>query len=635
MTQRQAALIIAVILGALVLGALVALAVGHISIGAVEINPVLLWSDTLPASKRKIALLAGGGATLAAIAGALLRRPRADVHGRARFATESEIADNGLRDPNGLILGRKGGRLLRFCGQEHVVVYAPTRSGKGVGVVIPNLLNWSESVIVLDIKKENWDITAGFRARAGQKVFLFDPGDPSGRTHRYNPLGFVRLTDRLMVNDLQNIATILFPAEGKKEPFWDLSAQKLFTAVAGTIAIRGDRPLTLGEIFRAMTAAPKFQDTLARWSRADHAADRRWPPIASLLNDLVGMSESVFGSVFSTATAVLSAYGANALLDAATSACDFDLNRLRQDKMSIYVGVTPNNLKQLGALVRLLFEQATNLTVAGGLPAPGDHTCLLLLDEFTAPGPLPAIAHGFGFFAGYGLRMLLIVQSPSQLETTYDRSGRETIMGNCGVEVVYPPKELSVAKELSERIGFRGVEARSRSKPLSWASRRDSGSESVSEQRRAVLLPQELMQLDRDKLLLLRGGMPAVLADKIAYYKDPAFKTRLVPAPLVPEVDGATAPAGALLPPAGVPAPASDTAQVLAALQTLQAQMTELRERMAPVKLTDDELLERKPIDFRRILPTPTNTPVRKPVMSEQEAMSMVDSIFDAARSAA
>src|SRR5205085_5576831 len=121
-------------------------------------------------------------------AGALALIPRRrSLHGDARFATKKEIADAGLLGNDGIILGRLGNRYLMLPGQQGVELEAPPRSGKGVGVVIPNLLNWPGSVIVSDIKGENFMRTAGYRAVHGQEVHLFDPLSERERSARWNP----------------------------------------------------------------------------------------------------------------------------------------------------------------------------------------------------------------------------------------------------------------------------------------------------------------------------------------------------------------------------------------------------------------------------------------------------------------
>ncbi|KAF0207984.1 MAG: type IV secretion system protein [Methylocystaceae bacterium] len=213
-----------------------------------------------------IGFLAGSIAAFGLLGAILSARPR-PLHGDARFATPREIEQAGLRAKRGLLLAQTNGRLLTFGGAEHVIVYAPTRSGKGVGVVIPNLLSWTDSVVVLDIKKENFVKTAGFRAARGQKVHLFDPLDSQGRTARYNPLSSVRRDPADLYDDLQRIAGMLFPSDPRGDPFWTEAARSAFIAIGGYIAETPHLPFTIGEILRQLTAASDVKRPARRDSR--------------------------------------------------------------------------------------------------------------------------------------------------------------------------------------------------------------------------------------------------------------------------------------------------------------------------------------------------------------------------------
>ena len=179
---------------------------------------------------------------------------RPPLHGAARWASEPELRRAGFRARHGLLLGRKSGQLLQFGGPEHVLLYAPTRTGKGVGVVIPNLLTWPDSVVVLDVKRENWEASAGFRAAHGQAVYLFDPLDAEGRTARYNPLGHIRRDDPIEVLDeLQKLAVMLFPAPLNTDPFWAEAARTGFIGVGALLAETPERPFSLGAIYAELT----------------------------------------------------------------------------------------------------------------------------------------------------------------------------------------------------------------------------------------------------------------------------------------------------------------------------------------------------------------------------------------------
>ena len=465
--------------------------------------------------------------------GAVLRRRPLPLHGKASFATEREIAAAGRRSRQGLLLGRKDGTLLCFGGSEHVLVYAPTRTGKGVGYVIPNLLNWPDSVVVLDVKKENWDKSAGFRAAHGQEVHLFDPLDENGRTARYNPLGYVRSDPIDLYDDLQRIAVMLFPAESRGDPFWFESARSAFVAIGGYVAETPGLPFTIGEILHQLSST---HDLKKHFEKIVEARKSGPSPLSrhciTALNDFLAASENTMNSVRKTVTARLGLW-LNLRIDAATAANDFDLRLLRQRPMSIYLGVTPDNLDRLSPLLNLFFQQVVDLNTRE-LPEQNqklDRKVLLLLDEFAALGNVHVLAKSVAFLAGYGVRLLTVIQSPAQLRAIYGVDLAKNIITNHAVEVVFAPKEQDVANELSERFGYDTVKAFSRNGPKGLARRVTS--ETVSEHRRALMLPQEIKLLPKSKAIIFMAGIPPIVADKIVYYEDKAFLKRLLPAPIL------------------------------------------------------------------------------------------------------
>ncbi|WP_291547929.1 type IV secretory system conjugative DNA transfer family protein [Bosea sp. (in: a-proteobacteria)] len=461
---------------------------------------------------------------------ALLRRGRA-LHGTARFASESEVRREHLRAKSGIIVGQKGGRYLVFGGTEHVLLEAPTRAGKGVGVVIPNLLSWADSVVVLDVKRENWDITAGFRSRHGQKVYLFDPLDVEGRTARYNPLSFIdRLDDTDVVNELQKIGGMLFPAPEKADPFWAEAARAAFVGVGALVAANPALPFTIGEIYRRLTEGDPKVELPKVVEEAQKRGQRLSQACVSALSDFTSASDNTFSGIKQTITSKLSLW-LNPYVDAATSETDFDLRQVRRERISIYLGVSPDNIDRIAPVYNLFLQQLVDLNTRE-LPATGGQIpVLILLDEFARLGKAPVIASAFSYVAGYGLRLLLVIQSRSQPRSIYGSDITDEIIANCGLEVVFTPKELRVANELSERLGFFTMTVKSKSRTIHGMLANRSISE--SDQRRALMMPQELMQMPKGDLLLLRGGIPPVRARKIEYFRSKRFTSRISDPPKV------------------------------------------------------------------------------------------------------
>lgn len=514
------------------------------------------------------------------------RRP---LHGEARFANESEIRREQLRAKSGIIVGQKSGRYLVFGGTEHVLLEAPTRAGKGVGVVIPNLLSWADSVVVLDVKRENWDITAGFRARHGQAVHLFDPLDPEGRSARYNPLSFIdRLDDTEVVNELQKIGGMLFPAPEKADPFWAEAARAAFVGVGALVAANPALPFTIGEIYRRLTSGDPKVELPKVVEEAKERGQRLSQACVSALSDFTSASDNTFSGIKQTITSKLNLW-LNPYVDAATSETDFDLRQVRRERISIYLGVSPDNIDRIAPVYNLFLQQLIDLNTRELPTTGGQVPVLILLDEFARLGKAPVIASAFSYVAGYGLRLLPVIQSRSQPRGIYGADVTDEIIANCGLEVVFTPKELRVANELSERLGFFTMNVRSKSRTIHGMLANRSISE--SDQRRALMMPQELMQMPKGDLLLLRGGIAPVRARKIEYFRSRRFTSRVSEAPKV-AARPVTVPRSAPVSPAAGAASGSDVlSQAIEAKRAALLDVTPTEE-MLPVTrlLTDDEV---------------------------------------------
>lgn len=476
-------------------------------------------------------LLKGCGIAAVLVAGAVvaLRTKKPPLHGDAKWASEQQIRREGLRADQGIMLGLKGGKPLMFGGSEHVLLEAPTRAGKGVGVVIPNLFTWEGSVVVLDVKQENWQATAGFRHAAGQRVLLFDPLDPKGRTARFNPLAYIDRNDEVeVINELQKIAGMLFPPPLKGETFWADAARTAFIGVGAYVASEGGTadepglPFTIGEIYRNLTVGdPKtrFPKIIERRAREGRPLSRA---CIGALHDFTSSSDNTFTSIRQSVTARIGLW-INPYVDAATSESDFDFREFRSVPTSLFLGVSPDNIERVADLYNLLFQQLVDLNVRA-LPTTTSNNIplLILLDEFARLGRATTIAAGFSYVAGYGIRLLPVIQSRSQLRAIYGKDTTDEMIANCGVEIVFTPKELEMANEISARLGTYTYKAMSRSHKGLGNDR----SVSISDQRRALLLPQELMQFPKSDLILLRGGIPPVRARKITFYTEKFFVER-------------------------------------------------------------------------------------------------------------
>jgi len=469
---------------------------------------------------------------------ALIQGRGKPLHGAATLATFYDVTKAGLFAKKGIVLGRKGSRLLVFDGAQHVLMSAPTRSGKGVGIVIPNLIHWTDSVVVLDIKQENWNITSRYRAKLlKQGCFLFNPAAADGRSHRYNPLAYIERSNLgKRMDDVQKIAAMLFPDKEGTDVIWTATPRALFTGIVSFLLdLEGETeapPVTLGQVLRESLKDGDGADYFAR--RIDERR-RNGKPLSdaaeSGLNTYISIkSENTRAGVLGSFRSRLEIW-LNPLVDAATSGNDFDLRELRTKPMSVYVGVTPDNLERMGPLLNLFFQQLIDLNTRSlpGYGETGKHQCLLLMDEFSSIGKVSILTKGIAYIAGYGLRMLPIIQSPSQLVDVYGRDAAQTFQSNHAVSIIFPPKasETQTARDISEWLGYETVSSRSRSRGTGVFVNNRHASENVSEQRRALLLPQEITSLGAKVELVIAENTPPIKAEKIRYFEDAYFLKKL------------------------------------------------------------------------------------------------------------
>lgn len=489
------------------------------------------------------------------------------LHGDARFAKRGDIARAKLLDddPFGIVLGRFEGDLLRLGGAQHVILTAPTRSGKTAGVAIPVLLAYQGSIVALDIKGELYAATSGWRAKQGQKVFVWAPYAEDRRGHRFNPLQCVSAQPELRFSQLQSIGASLYPDDPNKDSFWVQQARNAFFGFASYMYERWDadvRTLHQAGVPRSewpdpdtSLGFPSFEQLfrlcagdggdLKPFVRGLMAQPFVGPDTRASLSSLVSQADETFGSILGSLQEPLAQF-LNPILAHATNACDFTLSDLRRRKTTLYVVVPPNKLAEARKLLNIFFS-----TVVGENTrrTPGeDQTlttpCLLLMDEFTAMGRVDILASSISHTAGYGLRSLPIIQSLSQLDATYGADVARNFITNHGASVVFTPREQRDAEEYSKMLGDTTVRTKRRSTSRGKGMNRGAG-RSVSwnegEERRPLMLPQEIKALSADKEIIFVEGVPhPILAEKIRYYRDGFFKKRLLAKIELPVLGGST-----------------------------------------------------------------------------------------------
>jgi type IV secretion system protein VirD4 len=479
-------------------------------------------------------ITASGGliAIIGAIAMSVWRAREAKnivTYGSARWGTEVEIRATGLLGPDGVVLGRFARDYLRHDGPEHVLCFAPTRSGKGVGLVIPTLLTWPGSGIVHDIKGENWTLTAGWRSRFG-RVLLFDPTNPESSA--YNPLLEVRRGDS-EVRDVQNVADILVDPEGalERRNHWEKTSHSLLVgAILHVLYAESDKTLAGVANFLSDPKHP-IETTLRAMMMTPHLGDRPHPVVASAARELLNKSENERSGVLSTAMSFLGLYR-DPVVAKVTRRCDWRIADLVEDSRpaTLYFVVPPSDISRTKPLVRLILNQIGRRLTEELNGKNRRHRVLLMLDEFPALGRLDFFESALAFMAGYGLKSFLIAQSLNQIEKAY--GANNAILDNCHVRVAFATNDERTAKRVSDALGT-ATEMRAMK---NYAGHRLSpwlGHLMVSRQEtaRPLLTPGEVMQLPPADELVLVSGVHPILARKAHYYEDRRLQERILPPP--------------------------------------------------------------------------------------------------------
>ena len=491
---------------------------------------------------------------------------RADLHGSARWATTRDLrraglfpqasfgehfrrrfgiarsASRGSQKP-GIYLARwRHGtrtRYLRDTGPGHVLVFAPTRSGKGAGVVIPTLLNWQHSTLIHDLKGENWALTAGWRKQAGHICLRFDPTDSTGSSVKYNPLQEVRLRTEHEAEDVQNIVHMIVDPDGRGlNDHWVKTGAALLTGtilhvlyaesnktLRGVAGLLSDPATTMPETIERMLSTHHDDDGSMGWRNYHGAPTQTHPIVAESMRELLNKSENERSGVFSTAMSFLSLYR-DPVVAANTERSEFRIaDLMNHDRpVSLYLVVPLASRDRLRPLMRLVLNQVvrtlttTMIYREGKAIADYKHPLLLMLDEFPALGRLDVFADALSLIAGYGLRACLIAQDLNQIHSTYGHD--EAITSHCHTRVAFTPNRVETARLLSQMTGDTTVRHSQR-------TRSNSGiTISEPETSRPLLTTDEVMRLPEDAALVFSSGAPTAWASKLRYYRNPEFLRR-------------------------------------------------------------------------------------------------------------
>jgi type IV secretion system protein VirD4 len=454
-------------------------------------------------------------------------KPKESVYGSADWASQADIERADLRSKHGMLLGKDSGGYYVADGFQHALLFAPTGSGKGVGFVIPNLLFWEHSVVVHDIKLENHMLASGWRAKQGQKVFVWEPSNPDGVTHCYNPIDWVSSKPGQMVDDVQKISNLIMP----EKDFWNNEARSLFLGVVLYLLADNTKTKSFGEVVRTM----RSDDVVYNLAVVlDTLGDAIHPVAYMNIAAFLQKADKERSGVISTMNSSLELW-ANPLIDAATASSDFNIMELKKVKTTVFVGLTPDNIQRLQKLMQVFYQQATEF-LSRKMPDLKEepYGVMFLMDEFPTLGKMEQFKAGIAYFRGYRVRLFLIIQDTQQLKGTYEDAGMNSFLSNSTFRITFAANNYETANLISQLCGNKTVESASYSKPIFFDLNISTRTQNVSKVQRALLLPQEVIQLPRDDQIVLIESFPPIRSKKIKYFEDKFFTNRLLPPTFIP-----------------------------------------------------------------------------------------------------
>ena len=504
------------------------------------------------------------------------------LHGSARWADLSDIKAAGLLNNDGVYVGAwrdKRGKIhyLRHAGPEHVLCYAPTRSGKGVGLIVPTLLSWKQSVFVTDLKGELYELTAGWRhEHAHNRILRFEPAAASGSCC-FNPMEELRIGTEHEVGDVQNLALLIVDPDGKglrADSHWQKTAYSLLVGCILHLCYKGKvegTPATFAALDQMLADSSRpIQELWAEMLTFCHINGRNHPVVSASARDMMDRPSQEAGSVLSTTKTFLDLYR-DPTVAKNTSRSDFRIRDLMHytDPVSLYIITQPNDKARLRPLVRIVVNMivrllADKMEFENGRPKPTyKHKLLAMIDEFPALGKLEILQESLAFVAGYGIKCYLISQDINQLKSRETGYGPdETITSNCHVQTAFPPNRLETAEHLSKLTGQTTV-----IKEQVTRSGRGLGTQAsttMQEVQRPLLTPDECLRMPGPKkdaqgliteagdMVVYCAGFPAIYGRQPLYFEDETFAARAaIPPPKrsdslsslpVPEVQMCNAP---------------------------------------------------------------------------------------------
>ena len=470
-------------------------------------------------------LIMAAGAIVGAIAFiALSYRSILSSHGTARWATNDELRKSGLavrlKDLSGPIYAKLGtptsrGEFITSRDIPHSFICAPTGSGKGVGVVIPTLLTYGGSVICLDIKGENYKITAQTRMELGDKVYRFSPLDPEMRSHRFNPLEkLAKLPPVCRFTEAQRLAESFIVMAGDNVQGFLVSAKQIFAASV-LVAVERDTP-TMAAVYDLLSEGGDFNKMFAKLAKQTKIEESK-----SIFQRMAGIADRTLSAYMSVLFDGGLGIWRNGFVRAATSTSDFNIDNLRRDPTSIYIEVSPNDLAMLAPVIRLLFQQTIG-ALQSAEPGPDEpYPVLFLMDEFPQLGRMTALSSAISTIRSYGGRFMIVAQSLANLKGTYGPDGAQNFLANCRLQLFMAPADSDTPEYVSRAIG--DFTRKSRSKSWTMGQLGKSNIQERDEGAR-LIRPEQLRNLDENDVVMLIHNTDPIRAQKVIYYEDRFLK---------------------------------------------------------------------------------------------------------------
>lgn len=472
-------------------------------------------------------VVVGIPALVAAFIAVLIFMPtQSENHGSARFARPGDMARQRMHANSGVILGKNGAskraRLIRQDEQTHTLLVAPTGGGKGVGVIIPNLLTYGGSVVCVDVKGENWRLTAQARNSMGDSVYRFSPRAIDGCSHRWNPLSYIASGDARRLSELRQLSTYLFPIASASSDSWVKGARNIFVGICLYVLDHGEQK-TLGEVYRSIFGPYGFAKSIKKILATEDID----PECRNLLSQYMSFAEDQLSGYMGSLEPLN--LWSDTLVDAATSGDDFDLRELRRNPTSIYLAVGPDEIEELAPLLRLFFQQVMGLMQRKEPGEDEPYPVLMVMDEFRTLGKIETVLSAITTIRGFGGRFLIVVQGLSNLAEVYGREGKDNIVQNCGFQIFYTMSDQTSAEYVSKRLGKKTVKQSSKS----FGAGR-TPSRSYSEMGKDLMSVDEIGRLDATRsVIVVEGGWP-VKAWRIRYFEEERFLSLVAEPPSPP-----------------------------------------------------------------------------------------------------